>query len=631
MKRTKKRAPKIIQTDAPSLSDTRTVAADVKTAWKRTLVVFLAALAVRLLYLVESSDSPFFQTLISDSTTYHFLAKDLLAHKLGWKFFYQGVFYPSFLSSIYFIFGPSIIAVKVIQAFLGAACAALTERLGTRIGGSTVGLIGGGIVAFYAPLVFFDAELLATSFATFFAVALLYGFATLSETSGRLHLFLLGVAGGLSVLTHPVFLPFFALAFIAAVFSFRRASRAFRIRCISAVLLGFFLVILPVAGVNKRVTNHFTFLPSSGGLNLYLGNNPDICSTLTIRPGAKWEALVNEPLKHGFIYGADKETFYTNKFIDYIRNEPFHFLAGMVAKSLRFINGREIPRNQDLYLFHQWSTLMKVGVWKFGRFGFPFALVFAFAVVGIVFAGKIKPPIPIYLFTAIYPLSVILVFVAERYRLPLIPILSIFAAIGIVRLKDALRSRWYLKTATQLAVWIVALLASVTPPAFCEEKVDLEAEMYFQGGIFHIQENRIDRGIEFFQKATTLNPGYYEAFKMLGLAENQKGKTHEAIDALQKACALNLDDLDSRLLLGRLLAESGRYSEAVDLLDAACKRHPEDGRIHSYLGICLANSKRLEEARDHLKTASELMPQDPLPRRNLENVERRLSSMSSEN
>jgi 4-amino-4-deoxy-L-arabinose transferase-like glycosyltransferase len=627
MKRPKKIKDDIAKNAVSPPSDTTAIAISGE-EWKRIFAIFISALVIRLIYLYESSTGPFSHTLISDSSTYHFLAKDVLAGRLGWKFFFQGVFYPSFLSLVYFLFGPSIIAVQIIQAFVGASTAVLTERLGTRLGGSAVGWVAGGIVALYAPLVFFDGELLAASWATFFAAALLYGFVIVKEQTKSVWMMLLGILGGMSVLNHPVFLPFFILCLISIAFSFRRAARPVLMRVLAACLIGFLLITLPVAGLNKHVTNHFSFLPSSGGLNLYLGNNPDTCDTLTIRPGERWNELVNEPVKHGFIYGADKETYYTNKFFDYVKEEPQGFLSGIAAKALRFINSREIPRNQDIYVSHQWSSLMTAGVWKIGRFGFPFSLLFAFAVMGLVSRGSLKFPMPVYVFLILYPLSVIIVFVAERYRLPMIPILAVLAGIGIADLSKAIQTRLYRPAVKLTVVLAAALLASVAPPAFCEEKVSLEAEMYFLGGTYHTQENNIDRAILFFRKAVKLNPDYFEAYQLLGLAESNKGHLGKAAAAFQRASQLNKDAFDPLFFAGKTLGQLGRYQEAINYLSQALKQQPNNGYIHSYLGICLANSKKLEAAYHHLKTAVQLMPNDPLSKQNLKNVEQRMSSQA---
>lgn len=599
-------------------------------SWKRPLAIYLIALTVRLFYLWESSNSPFFLTPLSDSSTYHGLATELLSGKLDWRFFFQGVFYPLFLSLVYAVAGPSVLVVKVLQAFVGAGTAALTERLGSRIGGPRTGWVSGGITAFYAPVVFLEGELLATCFAVFFAAALVLLFVIVVEKPKPGWFLLLGLLGGMSVLNHAVFLPFFVFSAGWVLFKLRHTNRQVVIRSAAGCLAGFLFVTLPVASANKKITNHFSFLPSSGGLNLYIGNNADTCATLTIRPGEKWQTLVNEPIQHGYVLGADKEAYFTQKFFAYVRQDPVGFIRGLGGKALRFVNGREIPRNLDIYLQHKWSKLLSVGVWKVGRFGFPFALLFAFAATGLVFRNGAKLPMPLTLFISLYTLSIIAVFVTARYRMPTTPAMAVLAAMGLNALTKALRSRSLSEISKVSAVFLLSLSVSIGPGAFCEENLELESELYFLAGTHSVQQHKIDDAITHFQTSTTLNPGRFEAFELLGLAQAEKGRLKEAATALQAAVRLNPSSPAALFHLGKVSAQLGRYSEAEVHLRRLLSQQPNHGPSRAYLGICLANQGKTAEAYEQLKQAVRLMPGDKLAKQSLMKVEGWLSEETSD-
>jgi 4-amino-4-deoxy-L-arabinose transferase-like glycosyltransferase len=122
--------------------------------------LFALALAVRLLYLFEASSGPAFLVPLVDAETYHRVATALASGEASTDaLFWQPVFYPLFLSVLYKIVGPSVVAARIVQAVLGAVTAALTYRLGRRAMGHGVGVVAGAIVALYGPLVFFDTEL----------------------------------------------------------------------------------------------------------------------------------------------------------------------------------------------------------------------------------------------------------------------------------------------------------------------------------------------------------------------------------------------------------------------------------------------------------------------------------------
>ena len=256
------------------------------------LAVFLAALVLRLIYLREGASSPTFAFPIIDAGTYHDQAAALAqGHTLKSGLFWQPVLYPLLLGAIYAVVGVSIVAAQTAQALLGALTCVLTRRLGTRLFDARVGLAAGLATACYGPLIFHEAELLAAGLAAFWTVALLLLLTDERRRSGSGWAFLWGLCGALSVLTRTEFLPFFLAASIVSLLSARRAegSRGLPGRRVAMIAAGFAVVVIPASLLNQRLSGHFTFLPASGGVNLFIGNNPEPCRTLAIRPGWAWE------------------------------------------------------------------------------------------------------------------------------------------------------------------------------------------------------------------------------------------------------------------------------------------------------------------------------------------------------
>jgi Tfp pilus assembly protein PilF len=589
------------------------------------LAVFSLALVVRLLYLYESSASPFFEMPLNDSGMYHGLARALVdGEGLGWRFFYQSAFYPLYLSVVYLIFGPSIIAVKLLQALLGAVTAAMVERFADRIGGVFVGVTAGIVTALYGPLIFFETELLATGWAAFFAVAVPWGIMGALERPKGYRFLSVGLLGGLSTLCRPVFLPFFLVASVWLIVVLRRKGRAVVLKGILGGALGFLLVTMPVAAASWKVTHHFGFLPFSGGVNLYLGNNEDTCDTLRLRPGKRWNEMINAPLEHGLSDPWDKEAYYSDKFFAYVKQHPRGFAGGLVMKVLRFVNGREIPRTFDIYLARDRSSVLGALAFKAGRLGFPFALVFAFAVVGLGFRTALFP-VPVRLFLLIYPLSVIAVFVTARYRIPIIPLMAVAAAMGVRHVREVIVSKAPKPLFEAGVILVAALAASIAPPRFCEEDVNLEKEMYFLAGDREAEERRPARAVAMYRKALAIDPDYFEAHEMLGIVLSRMGRVEESVAAFKGALRLEPHALLSLKYIGRSLVALQRYEAAEAFLNRALEVAPDDGEAHTFLGVCLANQGRLTDALEHLERAVALMPKNGIARQNLEKVRERLS------
>ena len=85
------------------------------------ITLFIVALLLRILFLVESSSSPFFPCLIGDSSYYHEWALRIAGGDwLGSSIFWVDPLYAYLLGVIYTVFGTAPALLLAIQAVLGA-------------------------------------------------------------------------------------------------------------------------------------------------------------------------------------------------------------------------------------------------------------------------------------------------------------------------------------------------------------------------------------------------------------------------------------------------------------------------------------------------------------------------------
>ena len=101
-------------------------------AWATHRELGPSRLIVRLIYIWQIRDSPFFDVLMGDARRYDAWATQIASGDvMGREVFYQAPLYPYFLGTIYAIAGHSLLIVRVCQALLGtASCVflALTAR-----------------------------------------------------------------------------------------------------------------------------------------------------------------------------------------------------------------------------------------------------------------------------------------------------------------------------------------------------------------------------------------------------------------------------------------------------------------------------------------------------------------------
>ncbi len=582
-------------------------------------IVFSLALAVRFIYLYESSANPSFQIPIVDSKVYDETARTFVERRvLGSNFFWQPFFYPAFLSMVYLFSGSSVISAKVIQMLLGALTCTLTYRLGEKIFDRRIGIIAGLITVFYGPMFFYESELLATVWATFWVVVVLLLFLKTKEQDRVWHWFFLGLCGTLGIITRPTLFPFFLAG---CIWLRLRVQRELSLMTrFGALFAGIALVAVPVGVASMYAVEKFSILPSSGGINLYIGNNPDHCQTLTVRPGGDWDRLIKLPSQYEMDKSVwDEDGFFKQRVIEYVKNQPLDFVKGLGRKTLEFICSREIPRNINIYMFGRWSRSLRLLTWKVDGFGFPFGLIFPLAVLGVIFNWR-RIPAPVIFFVVLYPLSIILFFVTSRYKVPAVPIFAILAAAGLVSMVKRIQLGRRRELMLITAVVVGTVLLSTLPGPFCQEEIALEPEFFQFVGRAMSKQGLNEEAMVCLSEALRLKPDYNETYFYIGEALRGQGKVSEAIEYYRKALQSKLDDSVEYLAynnLGAALVEQGKVDEAIEHYKKSIQLKPDYPIVHNNLGAALVKQGKVDEAIEHYKEALRLKPDFHEARANL--------------
>lgn len=633
---------------------------------KHSLWIFLAALALRLIYIAQIQDAPYFDVPLVDGANYIRTAGliaggDLLA---GPQVFWQPPLYPYFLAVLFGLFGLGLAGVYVIQAGLGALSCWLVYRIGRRLFGDREALWAAILMACYGPLIFFDAQpLIPVLHIALTLAGLLFllraggvGAATAPNRRERDY----GLAGlfwGLSATATPNIL----LAVPVAVWWGLRRERDTerppgrgRSLCLLVFLAGVGLPVAAVTARNLAVAGEPVLISSNGGINFYIGNNPDYERTIRIRPGGEFERLAQQPENLGVVGAAARSRFFTRRAVDFITGYPAAALRLYARKLRDLFAGREIPRNQDSYIYRNYSSLLSVLQWRFGL-SFPFGIIAPLALGGVLLgpatnvrsAGSRPAGSTLLLWYAVaYGLSILLFFPTGRYRLPLIPVVALFAG----RLLGASWSRW---RSPRIVAGLLAGLLLFNADAFTAREQWPEEEALNRAYAYRVK-GQVEKARWEYRRAIELNPQRLDPHNALATLAAREGRWEEAVEHYRDLLKAAPDFVEVRrnlgqayLALGRKEAARREWETAIHLapgaanpltdlclwhLDAKqplvaegfCRRavlsRPDRAETHYALGLTLRAQRKFAAAKDEMREAARLSPAGSAGRRKAEEI-----------
>ena len=601
------------------------------------------ALVVRLIYLWQIRQAPFFTLLLGDSRGYDEWARHLAAGDwIGGDVFYQAPLYPYFMGVIYSVAGHDVLAVRVVQAALGSISCALLAHTAWRLFSRRAGIIAGAILALYSPAIFFDGLVQKTAvdaFLTSLAVWIIGGL-IVGEQSWRSWLALGAAMAALSLTREN------ALILIGVILAWimvgRPEGRPLRA---SAFLLGAALLFVPVAVRNYAVGGGFFLTTSQFGPNLYLGNNARTDGTagslIGGRGSSEYERQdaidIAERAAGRRLTPGEVSAYWTDQTLAFVRSQPVAWLRLMTRKAVLFWNTAEAFDTESQESYAEWSPLVRVGSFV-GNFG----LLVPLAAFGVCVTWTDRRRLWIYYALGLtYAASVVLFFIYARYRYPLVPLLVLFTSAGLSGGAEYLRARTRAELAG-VAALVAGLFVFTHVPVL--DAAESRAVTEHNLGSALQSEGRLDEAIGRYRRAVAIKPDYAPAYSNMGAALLARGDTAGALDAYRRALAIdpNFPDahfnlgnaqlrqdnpggaiehfrkalegspnsVDARTNLGIALAATGQLDEAIMQLQTALRAAPDSAICERALGDALADAGRTREAADHLRRAVALAPDD---------------------
>ena len=494
--------------------------------------------------------------------------------------------------------GGALETARFLQIVLGTVAVGLIAATARRWYGTLGGWCAGALAALCGLFTFYEILILQASLEPFLTALALYLLTRALETVGEgtsftgrsatVRIALAGAAFGLHALNRPNMLIVFAgMALLLAAPAGRRVAR------VGAFVLAGLIVIAPATIRNWRVSGELVLIASHGGLNFLIGNGPEADGTfrrvMNIEPTVRGQ-WIDAPRVVREATGREAgptevSRFFYRQAFDWIREHPHAWLRLMATKLSLAMSSTFLTLNHSFPFFARDI---------FGPLSFLIigpAVIVPLGLVGLVVA---RPNRRGYLIWAAYVplalLSVVLFFVAARYRLPFQVALTTAAggasawAISRVRERD-----W--RAVGPAAVLTGLFAAAVVWPMRIN---DGRAEEQTRMGLRLIQAGQTDQGEAWIARAL-LHHGFPGVVHLrVGQVYEAQGKPEEALRHYRAAQQLDPNELTVPFAMGRALFQQGKDTDAIVALERA-RSGPQRDAATRLLVLSLTRLGRHEE------------------------------------
>ncbi|MBN1827447.1 MAG: tetratricopeptide repeat protein [Candidatus Eisenbacteria bacterium] len=545
-------------------------------------LALLASFALRLLYLRELSHTPFFSYPIIDAAEYWGWATRIASGEWLWQRVHiHGPFYPYFLALLQRA-GGSQPAAYVVQHLLGLGVLLLLYDLTRALCGRTAAWIALLAAALYPRFLWFEGQLLATTWVILLDLLLLRIAVELARRRSRPAAWIaVGVLAGLSAITRPtvlVTLP--AILFWAArLRAPRGALRA------AAILAGTAALIAPVAVRNAAIGDPVP-IQSNGGMNFYIANRTGADGLASVRPGIEWKRIERLADEVGTGRQSDLDRFYYREGLEEMAADPAGALRRIGKRFLLFWGGWEVDTSQDFGWFRDACPAL----------GIPFltaGAILPFAVLGVFSALRRRPleNLPL-LFLLSYVVAVLFFPYASRYRMPVFPLLVLFAASALPGVLRGMRERPP-RAAGAVTAAVLFLLLNGTPLRLPENGL-VRVELHLGKRL----DERGDLGgaLAQYDRALERNPDDPDVWNNRGLVLEAMGEEEEARYAYERVLRVAPDHAKARANLAGIHFRNGRTDSAEVEMEKAIRWEPRNPDLRNNLGALLLQRGDLDEA-----------------------------------
>ena len=552
-------------------------------------LVLAVAFFLRLIYLYQAADTPLFEVLLIDSEFYDRRAREIIAGDWwGDRPFFMNPFYPYFLAILYSTGVTDYLLVGLVQAAMGVGSCAFIYGIGHRLWNEQVALLASVLAAIYAPYLFYDGALLTAAPISLLNIGALY--CIVRSDQGRSHwTWAAGLLIGLSATARPMVL-LFVVCFCVWILARERSTGLYRCgRLIVACGLVIGLVVLR----NYMLGGELMLTTSSAGMNFYVGNHPGATGIYSqveflnsAEPDLEREAFIAEANRRSGEYLSPAQTsqFWLTEGVRFALAQPVDYLRLLGRKLYMFCNVVEAQNNLSIYFARDFIPLLR---WLILDWGVLMPLALANWIL-----DRHNHSALLDLYFAAYLLGCLLFFVSSEYRLPVVPVLCLYAARWLMAFADTIKRRQY-PDAIKGGLLAICIALPVNYRDAQAGQLTLKRVDYYNFATLYQRKGDWIRAEQLYRQALQIDSSFAPARSGLANALAKRGTNVEAANG----------SVGFEAKRGLRLFNQGDYLAAIVAFERALERDGPQAQIYNNLGLCYYRTNRWAEAIDYFQLA----------------------------
>ena len=572
--------------------------------------IFAGVLLIRVVVLARLTASPYLLPTRGDMHFYDDWAQRILSGQLTDHLAFYGLpGYPYLLAALYKIAGYGPFVPALLHALVEAGTGTLIYKVSLGIFSGTglrraqiVGVLAALGWAFFVPAQTYAVVLMPTAWFIFTFWLILWRIVGWKNAPTKWEALILGLLVGLAATAIATIL--FLIPLLVSAILIKPAISAhsqFRTR-MSALLL---LCLGAAAGKspcwvhNCLIAHDRVFLSAHSGINFWIGNNPVANGYPRFPPGLRAgqaamlqdsidaaESAAGHQLKRGEV-----SRYWSAKAREYIARYPAAWLRLLALKLRAFWSAFQYDDLSIITILREQKVTLP---------GIYFGLVAAFALPAMVLGWKAVPAGRwVTSAIALQMLALLPVFTTERYRLPVVPGLLIFAAFGLVMFFHNLvagKFRPILSYGALLSASVVFISWPQRNPSLwaldaynsgwqalesnnlslAEKKLAVayayvpdNSETNFALGNLKLAQSDAAAATTFYLATLRLDPQHRGAINNLGVLALENGQSDVAEQWFREALAIDARNPKTHFLLAKTLIAKGQTQSARVEIDRA--------------------------------------------------------------